>query len=208
MTRFSPARLMALLAAAFALFAAGVPASATLAELTRHLESTRTMTADFSQAAADGSVTTGTLYLQRPGKIRFQYQKGVPLLVVSNGKSLDVVDYEVRQVQKYPIGETPLSVLLDPKADLGKFAEVKSSTKDALIVEARDRKHPEYGIITIYLRRKASAPGGLSLAGWNVVDSQGNTTRVTLSDVKFNTALPKNVFRYKDPRAGSGRPGR
>ena len=177
-----------------------VPASATLAELTRHLEDTRTMTADFTQTAASGATTRGKLYLARPGKIRFQYQKGVPLLVVADGRSLDVVDYEVDQVQRYPIGETPLSVLLDPDAELAKFAKVKMSNDDILVIEARDRKNPEYGIITMYFERQGSAPGDLLLSGWNVVDAQGNTTRVTLSDVKFNVGLPKNAFRYKDPR--------
>lgn len=187
--------LIAMLAAAIA-----VPAAATLDELTRHLEATDTMTANFRQIAGNGQTVDGRLYLERPGKVRFQYQKGVPLLVVANGRSLDVVDYEVDQVQRYPIGETPLSVLLDPDAELGKFAKVKSSSRNALVIEARDRDHPEYGIITLYFERDGAAPGDLLLQGWNVVDGQGNTTRVVLSDVKFNVDLPRNAFRYTDPR--------
>lgn len=192
--------LPALLALAFA-----TPATATLAELTRHLEATKTMTAAFTQTSANGQAVRGKVYLERPGKIRFQYQKGVPLLVVANGRSLDVVDYEVDQVQRYPIRETPLSVLLDPDAELGKFAKVKSSTRDALVIEARDRKHPEYGVITLFFERKPSLPGDLLLSGWNVIDAQGNTTRVVLSNVKFNGSLPKNAFRYRDPRPTSRR---
>ena len=194
---------MTALVAAFAV----QPASATLAELTRHLQATDTMTATFTQTAANGGATRGKLYLERPGKIRFQYEKGVPLLVVANGRSLDVVDYEVDQVQKYPIGETPLSVLLDPNAELSKFARVKRSTDRALVVEARDPKHPEYGIITLFFERSGAAPGDLLLQGWNVVDAQGNTTRVALSNVRFNVDMPKNAFRYRDPRSRS-RPGR
>ena len=68
---------------------------------------------------------------------------------------------------------------------------MKASTADSLTVEARDRKHPEYGIITMYFDRDAAAPGKLALAGWNVVDAQGNTTRVALSDVRFNVDVPK-----------------
>ncbi|MBZ6377538.1 cell envelope biogenesis protein LolA [Pacificimonas flava] len=191
-------KLLAMLALLTAV--AAQPASATLQQLTSHLQATDTMTARFSQTGADGRTVNGRLYLERPGKIRFQYQKGIPLLVVANGRSLDVVDYEVDQVQRYPIGETPLSVLLDPNAELAKFAEVKSSSADALVIEARDRKHPEYGIITLFFERDGAAPGDLLLHGWNVVDSQGNNTRVVLSDVKFNVDLPKNAFRYTDPR--------
>ncbi len=189
-------RILLGLMAAFALTA---PAAATLPELTRHLEATRTMTATFTQTAGDGSTATGKVYLARPGKIRFQYQKGIPLLVVADGKSLNVIDYEVSQVQRYPIKSTPLSVLLDPKADLAKFARVKSSTDSAVTIEARDRKHPEYGIITLYFDRDAKAPGALALAGWNVIDAQGNTTRVALSDVRFNVDVPKNAFIFRDP---------
>lgn len=199
MTRFLPKTILAGLAAVLTMSAA-VPAAATLAELTAHLQATDTMTANFTQIAANGATTTGKVYLERPGKIRFQYQKGVPLLVVANGKSLDVVDYEVNQVQRYPIAETPLSVLLDPNAQLAKFAQVKSDTADALVIEARDKKHPEYGIITIYFARDAAAPADLLLQGWNVVDGQGQTTKVQLSNVKFDVDLPKNAFRYNDPR--------
>ena len=93
--------------------------------------------------------------------------------MVADGRSLDVVDYEVDQVQRYPIGETPLSVLLDPDAELAKFAKVKMSNDDILVIEARDRKNPEYGIITMYFERQGSAPGDLLLSGWNVVDAAG-----------------------------------
>ncbi|MGB7405996.1 MAG: outer-membrane lipoprotein carrier protein LolA [Pacificimonas sp.] len=195
-------RLSQLKLAILALLGAAIasPAAAALPELTRHLEATDTMTATFTQTAASGAQTKGKLYLERPGKIRFQYERGVPLLVVADGKSLSVVDYEVRQVQRYPINKTPLSVLLDPEADLAEFARVKSSSRDALTIEARDRKNPEYGIITLYFDRDGAAPGDLSLAGWNVVDAQGNTTRVALSDIKFNVKVPKNAFRFNDPR--------
>ncbi|MGB3721417.1 MAG: outer membrane lipoprotein carrier protein LolA [Pacificimonas sp.] len=193
---------MTLIRTLFGLLAAialTAPAAATLPELTRHLEATSTMTATFTQTAGNGATTKGKVYLERPGKIRFQYQKGIPLLVVADGKSLNVIDYEVSQVQRYPIKSTPLSVLLDPEADLAKFARVKSSTDAALTVEARDRKHPEYGIITLYFDRDGKAPGDLSLAGWNVIDAQGNTTKVALSNVRFNVDMPKNAFRYRDP---------
>ncbi|MEO0500011.1 MAG: outer membrane lipoprotein carrier protein LolA [Pseudomonadota bacterium] len=193
-------KLMFALAGSLGALSVSAPAAATLPELTRHLEETRTMTADFRQTAANGAVTTGRVYLARPGKIRFQYQKGIPLLVVADGKAINVVDYEVRQVQRYPIKSTPLSVLLDPEADLARFATIKNSTAESLTVEARDRKHPEYGIITLYFDRDAAAPADLALAGWNVVDGQGNTTRVALENVKFNAGVPNNAFKFNDPR--------
>jgi outer membrane lipoprotein-sorting protein len=74
------------------------------------------MTADFTQSDRTGATIPGKLYLKRPGKIRFEYAPSAKMLVVSNGKSLYLVDYEVRQVQRWPIGNSPLGALLDPAA--------------------------------------------------------------------------------------------
>ncbi len=186
--------------AAGLMFATALPAQASLPELSRHLSETRTMTADFTQTAANGSVARGKVTLSRPGKVRFQYEKGVPLLVVANGSNLAMIDYEVAQVSKYPIRSTPLSVLLDSNPDLAKYARIVSSTARDMTVEASDRKHPEYGVITIYFTRSAAAPGGLALQAWRVLDAQGNVTQVTLSNVLFNVPVDKNLFTYRDPR--------
>ena len=177
-----------------------LPATATLPEVSAHLAATRTMTADFRQTSEAGAVTTGRLTLARPGKVRFQYQKGVPLLVVADGRSLTMIDYEVSQVSRYPIRQTPLGVLLDANADLAKFARVTASTSTLLTVEAKDRKHPEYGTITLFFLRDRSAPAGLALAGWRVLDAQGNRTDIALSNLAFNVPVADNAFRFKDPR--------
>jgi outer membrane lipoprotein-sorting protein len=192
--RLFPAMIVVLAAAT------SLPAGATLREVSAHLAATRTMTADFRQTAENGGVATGTLTLARPGKVRFQYQKDVPLLVVADGKSLAMIDYEVAQVSRYPIRQTPLGVLLDAEADLSKYVRVVSSTPQALTVEAKDRKHPEYGTITIFFTRSSSAPAGLALTGWRVLDAQGNRTDIALSNVAFNVPVADNAFRFKDPR--------
>jgi outer membrane lipoprotein-sorting protein len=184
-----------------------LPAAATLGDVATHLNATRTMTASFRQTAENGAVARGRLLLARPGKVRFQYTDDVPLLVVADGKSLAMVDYEVAQVSRYPIGKTPLSVLLDANAELGKYARVVLSDNRQLTIEAKDRKHPEYGVITIFFARERAAPGGLSLKGWRVLDAQGNRTLVELSDIAFNVPVADNNFRFKDPRR-RGRPGR
>ena len=189
-----------------ALLSSPLPAAAALPEVSAHLTATRTMTADFRQTAENGGIATGRLTLARPGKVRFQYQKDVPLLVVADGRSIAMIDYEVSQVSRYPIRQTPLSVLLDANADLAKYTRVISSTATALTVEAKDRKHPEYGVITIFFTREKSAPAGLSLRGWRVLDAQGNRTLVELSNIAFNVAVADNAFRFKDPRRRT-RPG-
>ena len=138
-----------------------------LAQVQRHLAQTETMTADFTQTDRNGRVLTGTLTLKKPGRIRFQYQKGVPLLIVGDGKALTFVDYSVKQVQRWPIGNSPLGVLLDPSRDISRFAKiVPSGNSGVLSVEAYDPKHPEYGRITLVMAKNAAAPAGHAI-GWH-----------------------------------------
>jgi outer membrane lipoprotein-sorting protein len=190
-----------------ALLAVSVPAIAAPAispELTQvqaHLRAVTTMTATFAQADRDGRLLTGTLTLKRPGRIRFQYQPGVPLLVVGDGKALTMIDYQVAQVSRWPIGNSPLSVLLDPNADLSRFARVVPSyDAGAITIEARDPKHPEFGTIAIVFTHTPSAPAGLMLAGWTVIDAQNNRSTVRLSNQQLNVAVSDKAFLWRDPR--------
>src|SRR6185437_8641224 len=119
---------------AFALPQAAVAQPAPLAQVTAHLQAVDTMTANFSQTDRRGQVLNGVLTLKRPGRLRFQYQQGVPMLIVADGQSL--------------------------------------------IVEARDPKKPQFGTITLGFSKTASAPAGLLLQGWTVLDAQNNRTTV------------------------------
>ena len=188
--------LAAALAAPAAVVAQG---GSSLAQVSSHLRAVDTMTANFSQSDRRG-VLNGTITLKRPGKIRFQYQKGVPLLIVGDGKALNVIDYQVRQVQRWPIGNSPLGILLDPNKDITRIAKVIQDTPQALVVQARDPKRREYGTITINFTKSGSAPGGLLLQGWTMLDAQNNRTTVRLSNQRFNVAIAENAFRWTDPR--------
>jgi len=207
MTRLLP-RLLPFSPAAIALAAAIAPPAAAvaaapdpLAQVSAHLRAVDTMTADFVQTDRNGKALTGTLTLKRPGRIRFQYEKGVPLLVVGDGKALTMIDYSVAQVSRWPIGNSPLSVLLDPSKDLGRYAHVVPSGDPALLlIEGKDAKHPEFGTITIAFGRDPAAPGGLMLRGWTVLDAQNNRSSVRLSNQKFNVPVSDSMFRWNDPR--------
>jgi outer membrane lipoprotein-sorting protein len=173
----------------------------TLAQVSRHLRAVETMTADFVQTDRTGKALTGVLSMKRPGRIRFQYQKGVPLLVVGDGKALTMIDYQVRQVSRWPIGNSPLAVLIDPSKDISKLATVQPSGDPALLLIAvRDPKHPEFGTQTIGFTRSASAPAGLMLQGWSVLDAQNNRSVVRLSNQRFNQPISDQTFRWVDPR--------
>ena len=201
---------LALLAAPLAL--AGLPGqlasaqkpSDSLAQVNAYIRAVKSMTADFAQTDRNGQTLTGKLTLKQPGKIRFEYQKDVPLLIVGDGKSLTMIDYEVRQVQRWPIGNSPLGALLDPNRDLSKYGKVvPSGDPRILMAEARDAKRPEYGVITLIFQRKSGAPAGLEMYGWVALDSQNNRTSIRLSNLRFGVPVADSAFKWKDPRPRS-----
>ncbi|MFN4097937.1 LolA family protein [Sphingopyxis sp. LK2115] len=202
LTRLAAWTLTPLASAGLVLAAPAIAQSASaLSMVQAHLKATSTMTADFVQTDRNGQRLSGRLILKRPGKIRFQYQKGVPMLIVGDGSRLTVIDYEVRQVQSWPVKNSPLGALLDPDRDLAKYARMlPTGNKDVLSVEVKDPDRPEYGTITMVFVRDGSAPAGLRLRGWVALDSQNNRTRIDLSNQRFNVAVADSAFRWTDPR--------
>ena len=193
-------RALALFALPVILAAAPAPVTGDLAKVQDHLRAVQSMTATFVQTDRNGKILNGTLSLKRPGKIRFQYEKGVPILIVADGNSLWFLDYQVHQKQRWPIGGSPLGVLLDPNKDISKFARVgPSPDPSTLTIEASDSRHPEYGRITMIFRRDAAAPAGLMLLGWVSLDAQNNRTTVRLSGQRFNVPISDGTFRFNDP---------
>lgn len=195
-----------LAAAAVMLTAPAAAQTGDLAAVQAHLRSVTTMTADFVQTDRTGKRLAGQLTLKRPGKVRFQYQQGVPILIVADGRALVFIDYSVRQVQRYPIGNSPLGVLLDPAKDLSRIAHVLTTADPrAVLVEARDPKRPEYGTITLAFSREAQAPGGLQLQGWVSLDAQNNRTSIRLANQRFNGPVADSAFAWRDPRKSGPR---
>lgn len=191
--------------------AAPAPVEAAAGDLDRAVAALRgisTMKADFTQTDRNGQTVSGVMTLKRPGRIRFEYAKGVPMLVVSNGKSMYLVDYEVNQVQRWPIQNSPLGALLDPSRDVKKYGRlVNTDHPDVVSVQVRDTTHPEYGVITLIFTRKTGAPGGLELTHWVALDSQNHRTTVRLRNHRYGMAVADSAFTYRDPRRTTRRPG-
>jgi outer membrane lipoprotein-sorting protein len=183
-------------------------AAGDIAQAVAALRAIETLRADFVQTDANGGRLTGTLTMKRPGKIRFQYQPGVPLLIVSDGTALTMIDYEVRQVQRWPIRNSPLGALLDPGKDVARFARLNPTGRaDLISMAVRDPGHPEYGTLTLLMVRKASAPGGLELDSWISTDAQSRRTMVRLLNPHYGVAVDDAAFKWTDPRKGNHRAG-
>jgi len=172
--------------------------NADMARLKSHISSVQTMTASFVQTDARGRSAAGTLKLRRPGKVRFEYGSG-DLLLVADGKTLTMIDYQVGQKSSWPLNRTPLGVLLSSSPDLKGRAQIMPST-DSKIVSVRARDPSQYGSLTLVFLRSGSAPGGLQLYGWTAIDAKNQRTTVKLSNVRYNVAVPDSAFTYAPPK--------
>ncbi len=195
---------LVLVSAAPVMLAAPTVAQAQASDIDRAITALRgitTLRANFVQTDRSGQTISGVLTLKRPGKIRFQYQKGIPLLIVGDGKALTMIDYEVRQVQRWPIGNSPLGALLDPNKDVARFAkQLPTGDPGVISLQVRDPKHPEYGTITMIFVRNGAAPGGFQLDSWVALDSQNKRTTVRLTGHQYGVAVDDKTFKWTDPR--------
>lgn len=202
---------LALALPAAALFAPAVPAAAQTSQIDQVVAALRgisTMRANFTQTDRNGQRVSGVLSLKQPGKIRFEYEKGVNLLIVGSGGSLTMIDYDVKQVSRIPFKNSPLGALLNPKADVAQYGRLIPTTNpDVISIEVRDPKKPEYGVFTVIMVKNPAAPGGLELASWVQLDAQNQRTTVRFSGHRYGVAIPDSAFKFVDPRVTTHRTG-
>ncbi|MFQ5347901.1 MAG: outer membrane lipoprotein carrier protein LolA [Rhodothalassiaceae bacterium] len=176
--------------------------AADLARIERYLNAIRSLEADFVQQSSDGSTARGRLMLERPGRLRFEYSDGTPLLLVSDGRTLSFIDYSIGQVTRWPIDDTPLALLVRDHIDLAAAGAVINRLPAAdgtrrLVVSVRDPDQPERGLLSLDF---TLGPQGLVLRGWEIVDAQGTVTRVTLTNLRTGVTLAAGLWSFDDPR--------
>lgn len=180
---------------------------ARLSAVEDYMNSVGSMRARFVQQAPDGRVSRGVFHLERPGRVRFEFDGDVPILIVSDGRILNMVDYELGQVTKWPIKDTPLALLVAEEIVLGKNVTLVSSGPGELAnmisITARDPKKPEQGTMTLVFSAEAApdrGPPQMTLRAWQVIDAQGGLTTVTLAQPEVNLALEASLWKFDDPR--------
>jgi len=175
-----------------------------LRKVQTYMEKVRSLEAIFQQRAPDGNVAHGTLYMARPGRIRFDYKDDIPFLVVADGKSLNFVDYEIGQVTKWPVKDTPLRALLGNSTDLASINANIDIAPEGVVgliaLSAADPDKPEMGQVTLYFEEAPDLLGGLKLLSWVVLDAQNKMTSVELSSQSVNGELADSLWTFKDPR--------
>jgi outer membrane lipoprotein-sorting protein len=152
-----------------------------------YLDGLTSVKGTFQQTDQKGVTVTGTFYLARPGRARFQYDEPSGLLITSDGKTVVLSDSHLKTLQRFPLSSTPLALFLADHIRLDKGAKVTRVDRSAggFSVTARDGRGLTQGQITLYF---ADEP--IRLSGWAVVDAQGRTTRVALGPLSPSDASP------------------
>lgn len=168
-----------------------------LARISNYLNGITTLEGDFVQVGPDGQLSEGQFYLRRPGRLRFEYEPPNPALVVADGFWVGVYDTRMNTLDRYPLGNTPLELLLRERVDLRAEGAVQSIERGegVIRVKAIEPDKPDRGSITMIF-----ADNPLELRQWVVVDSQGLTTTVALSEMRTNVQLDPNLFFIEDPQ--------
>lgn len=163
-----------------------------LSELSAYLNSLRTAEGKFTQINADGTISTGTIYIKRPGRIRFEYDPPEEALVIAGGGSLAVFDPRSNSgADRYPLNQTPLSIVLANNVDLESAEMVVAHEGDEITttVTAQDPDHPEYGSIKLVFTGDP-----VELRQWVITDNAGTETTVILGDMKVGGAIQNVLF--------------
>ena len=165
----------------------------------RYLNGLRTLKARFVQVGPDGATTQGTMWLERPGRMRFEYDKPSPLLLVAGGGKVVFHDASLDQTTNIPVGQTPLGLLLADTVALSGDVTLTDYERPPgqLQLTLVRTKAPGDGSLTLMLN---AAP--LALTGWSVVDAQGRETRLRLSAVRLGGDFDQALFTFTDPDAG------
>lgn len=161
-----------------------------------YIQGIDTMQAEFTQVAPSGNVSTGTMQMSRPGRLRFEYDAPTPTLIVAVQGLVYIHDTELETTDSYPVNKTPLKFLLAEKidrSDANLTAVTRSEKSVALTLESIDEE-TEGQLVLEFL-----APE-MQLVRWAVYDARGGATIVELDDVKTGVRIANNAFRV--PEAG------
>ncbi|SEW45777.1 Outer membrane lipoprotein-sorting protein [Cognatiyoonia koreensis] len=171
-------------AAALAFATIAAPASAqqlSLSQVSNYLNQLQTAQGGFTQINGDGTLSTGQIYIKRPGRIRFEYNPPEQSLVMAGGGQVAIFDARSNTgPDRYPLNQTPLKIILERNVDLGRARMVTGHTSDGTTttITAQDPDNPQYGNIQMVFTANP-----VELRQWIVTDDVGSQTTVILNDM-------------------------
>lgn len=156
-----------------------------------HFSRVRTMTGEFVQFGPRGEQTGGTFFIERPGKIRFNYEKPSNVRVVSDGESVVITNTKLRTNDLYPLSKTPLKLLLSDRIDLsGNRVRKVSEDQDLTTIVLGDKSVFGNSLITLMFDPKT-----YELRQWTITDNQGKDTTVIITNVKEGVKFGPDIFK-------------
>jgi outer membrane lipoprotein-sorting protein len=175
----------------FATFDANQKAQA--ARVSSYLSSLQTLVGNFVQVGPDGSKTKGDFFIQKPGKVRFEYEAPSPIAIIADGSSLAVRDRKLATQDIYPLSQTPLRYLLSDRIDLLKDTNVVNVTADDVFISVTiEEKQALIG--TSRLMLMVGAKDG-QLKQWTVTDPQGYDTTVAVYNLDSSKKVDPGLFK-------------
>jgi outer membrane lipoprotein-sorting protein len=163
------------------------------AKVSNYLSSLQTLVGNFVQVGSDGSKTKGDFYIQKPGKVRFEYESPSPIEIVADGSSLVVRDRKLATQDVYPLSQTPLRYLLSDRIDLLKDTNVVSITADDVFVSITiEEKQVLTGTSRMMLM--IGAKDG-QLKQWTITDPQGYDTTVAVYNLDTAKKVDPGLFK-------------
>jgi len=168
-----------------------------LARVEAVLNGLRSFKARFLQVGPDGSTSEGTAWLQRPGRMRFEYDKPSPFLLLAGFGSAVFFDSQLKQTTSVPLATTPLSMLLAETIKLSGDVTVTHIDRQpgSLQVTMTRTSSPNDGSLTLIF-----SDNPLALRQWSVIDNQRQETRVSLFNIEPGGNFPASLFQFDDPR--------
>lgn len=183
-------------AATAALVLAGAGSAAaeklSLGEISAYLNSFTTARGAFTQINDDSTISTGTIYIRRPGRVRFEYDPPDDVLVIADGTRVGIIDGKSNtRPEAYPLHRTPLKIILARRVDLTRERMVTGHSSDGTTttVRAQDPENPDYGSIELVFTADP-----VELRQWVITDQTGARTTVVLGDLQTDVRVDKDLF--------------
>jgi outer membrane lipoprotein-sorting protein len=171
------------------------------AELKRvsvYLNGIQSVEGRFLQIAGNGKSEQGMVYLKKPGRIRFEYQKPNPNLIIADGTTVAVQNSDLHTTDRYPLLNSPLRLLLSENVDLSNDPRISAVKHEQGVLSITARENAGAAIGAITLNFADSGGAGLELRQWEVVDAQGSRTTIVISDVHQVADIPARLFVIQD----------
>ncbi|RYZ14901.1 MAG: outer membrane lipoprotein carrier protein LolA [Alphaproteobacteria bacterium] len=175
---------------------AAMDRNAIIDRVAKAMTDTKTVQGRFTQVDPAGAPSSGSFYINRPGKVRFEYTSPEPIFIVSDGTTVSIEEPKRKAYDAIPLASTPLHLFLRSNIDLRKDGSVTdvSTSNGSHFVTLVDKTGEAEGKMVLQFRTT-----DFELLGWRQIDGTGAETRVQLADMKKNVSLKPSLFVVRDP---------